>query len=145
MANDTAGLEAVRALLTDSFDRVRTAVESLTSDLTPELATYRPDDDANTVAWLLWHLARVQDDHVSELAGLEQVWTSRGWAGQFGLPFDPAATGYGHDREEVERWSSRPRCSTATRRTSTGRLSTTSSRCRSPTSTRSSTARGTRL
>jgi hypothetical protein len=101
MANDTTGLEAVRALLTDSFERVRTAVASLSSDLTPELATYRPDDDANTVAWLLWHLARVQDDHVSELAGLEQVWTSRGWVERFGLPFDTGATGYGHDREEV--------------------------------------------
>ncbi len=101
MANDPAGLEAVRALLTDSFERVRTAVASLTHDLTPELATYRPDDDANTVAWLLWHLARVQDDHVSELAGLEQVWTARGWVERFGLPFDAAATGFGHDREEV--------------------------------------------
>jgi hypothetical protein len=101
MANDTAGLEAVRALLTDSFERVRSAVASLCSDLTPELATYRPDDDANTVAWLLWHLTRVQDDHVSELAGLEQVWTSRGWVERFGLPFDTGATGYGHDREEV--------------------------------------------
>jgi Protein of unknown function (DUF664) len=101
MASDTPGLEAVRALLTDSFERVRTAVASLTEDLTRELATYRPDDDANTVAWLLWHLARVQDDHVSELAGLEQVWTARGWVERFGLPFDPTATGYGHDRDEV--------------------------------------------
>jgi hypothetical protein len=101
MANDPAGLEAIRGLLTDSFERVRTAVASLTNDLTPELATYRPDDDANTVAWLLWHLARVQDDHVSELAGLEQVWTARGWVERFGLPFDAAATGFGHDREEV--------------------------------------------
>jgi hypothetical protein len=94
-------LVAVRALLTDSFERVRGAVASLTADLSPELATYRPDDDANTVAWLLWHLARVQDDHVSELAGEEQVWTSGGWVGRFGLPFDPAATGYGHDSDEV--------------------------------------------
>jgi Protein of unknown function (DUF664) len=101
MADDTQGLEAVRALLTDSFERVRTAVASLTTDLTPELATYRPDEDANTVAWLLWHLARVQDDHMSELAGVDQAWTSEGWMQRFDLPFDTAATGYGHDSEEV--------------------------------------------
>jgi Protein of unknown function (DUF664) len=95
------GLEAVRALLTDSFGRVRGLVASLTDELTPELSSYRPDDDANSVGWLLWHLARVQDDHVSELAGVEQAWTSRGWYERFGLPFDAAATGYGHRSGEV--------------------------------------------
>jgi Protein of unknown function (DUF664) len=98
---DTEGLEAVRALLSDSFGRVRDLVRTITGDLTPSLATYRPDDDANTVAWLLWHLARVQDDHVAELAGAQQVWTSRGWDGRFGLPFDASATGYGQSSDEV--------------------------------------------
>lgn len=100
-ATDAKCLEAVRALLSDSFGRVRDLVAGLTDDLGPELATYRPDDDANTVAWLLWHLARVQDDHVAELAGVEQVWTSRGWYDRFGLPFDASATGYGQSSDDV--------------------------------------------
>jgi hypothetical protein len=95
------GLEAVRALLSDSFGRVRDLVEGITDDLSPELASYRPDEDANTVAWLLWHLARVQDDHVAGLAEVDQVWTSRGWYDRFGLPFDASATGYGQSRDEV--------------------------------------------
>ena len=98
---EAQGPEAVRELLSDSFGRVRDLVAGITDHLAPELATYRPDDDANTVAWLLWHLARVQDDHVSELAGVEQVWTSRGWYDRFGLPFDASATGYGHSSAEV--------------------------------------------
>jgi hypothetical protein len=43
-----------------------------------------------------WHLTRIQDDHVAGVAGVEQVWTSQGWEGRFGLPFDPRDTGYGH-------------------------------------------------
>ncbi|MGH3586768.1 MAG: mycothiol transferase, partial [Pseudonocardia sp.] len=53
------------------------------------------------VAWLVWHLARVQDDHVADVAGTEQRWTAGGWAERFGLPFAVADTGYGHSAEEV--------------------------------------------
>jgi hypothetical protein len=53
------------------------------------------------VAWLVWHLTRVQDDHVSDVAGTEQVWTAGGWAERFGLPFDASATGYGQSPAEV--------------------------------------------
>jgi hypothetical protein len=49
----------------------------------------------------VWHLTRIQDDHVADVAGTEQVWTSAGWADRFGLPFEPADTGYGHGAEQV--------------------------------------------
>ena len=78
-------------------DLVRAAVEGLTPD---ELAQ-PPAPGANTVGWLVWHLARVQDDHVADAAGIGQVWTSQGWVGRFGLPFNPAATGYGHRPADV--------------------------------------------
>jgi uncharacterized damage-inducible protein DinB len=50
---------------------------------------------------LLWHLTRVQDDHLADAAGTEQVWTADGWYDRFGLPFPPAAHGYGFDSEQV--------------------------------------------
>jgi hypothetical protein len=56
---------------------------------------------ANTIAWLVWHLARVQDDHVAELLDTEQVWVTGDWAPQFGLDPDPDNTGYGHTAAEV--------------------------------------------
>ena len=90
---------AVQALLTDSFDRVHELVGSLTSDLPVEVSTYRPDDDANSIGWLLWHLTRIQDDHVAELAGAEQAWPA--WRDRFDLPFRPLDTGYGHGSAEV--------------------------------------------
>lgn len=55
-----------------------------------------PAPGANPIAWLVWHLARVQDHHVSELLDEEQVWVTDDWAGRCGLDPDPSNTGYGH-------------------------------------------------
>jgi hypothetical protein len=88
-------------LLVDAFGRVRDSVHGVVDGASPELLTYRVDEDANTIGWLVWHLTRVQDDHVADAAGIEQVWTSGGWAERFGLPFGHAATGFGHSSDDV--------------------------------------------
>lgn len=88
-------------VLIDAFGRVREVVHQVVEGLTPEELRQRLDPEANTIAWLVWHLTRVQDDHVADAARTEQVWTSNGWAGRFGAPFDDAATGYGQSAVEV--------------------------------------------
>src|SRR5438309_2263784 len=70
-------------------------------DLTPDQLTFRIDPGVNTIAWLIWHLTRVQDDHMAEVMGAEQLWTAEGWAARFELPLDVAATGYGQSPTEV--------------------------------------------
>jgi len=92
-------IDALRALVGDAFGRVGELVDGITSDLSPAVATYRPDPGANTIAWLVWHATRVQDDHIADLAGAEQVWPT--WRDRFGLPFDDDATGYGQSAEQV--------------------------------------------
>lgn len=92
-------INALRDMLVDSFTRVAKLVEQLTDGLTEEVATYRADAEANSVAWLLWHLSRVQDDHVAGLAGSEQAWPD--WRDRFALPFDPDETGYAQSPAEV--------------------------------------------
>lgn len=86
-------------LLADAFDRIREEVHGVVADLSPGALTTRPAPSANTIAWLLWHLTRVQDDHVAELAGTEQCWTAEGWCERFDLPFDRKETGYDQDSE----------------------------------------------
>lgn len=88
-------------LLTEAFGRIRELVTMSAMGLSAADLAYRPDPGANSIAWLAWHLTRVQDDHVSEIIGSEQAWTSEDWVGRFSLPFVPAATGYGHSSEEV--------------------------------------------
>jgi uncharacterized damage-inducible protein DinB len=88
-------------LLVDGFDRVRETVHQAVDGLDEDRLAYRPDRDANSVAWLVWHLARVQDDHVAGVAGGEQIWTAGGWVERFRLPFDVGATGYGQTSDEI--------------------------------------------
>ncbi|CAA9381001.1 MAG: hypothetical protein AVDCRST_MAG75-953 [uncultured Propionibacteriaceae bacterium] len=95
MAEHTAAV----SILSDAFGRVHDLVGEVTTGLTEPVATYRLHPEANTVGWLVWHLSRVQDDHVADAAGTDQVWPL--WRDRFGLPFDDYATGYGQTPEEV--------------------------------------------
>ncbi len=88
-------------VLADAFERIREGMGRVTEGLDGEALAYRPDPDANSIAWLVWHATRVQDDHVSEIAGRDQAWMSDGWADRFNLPFDVTDTGYGHTSGQV--------------------------------------------
>jgi uncharacterized damage-inducible protein DinB len=88
-------------LLVDAFGRIRATVHGAVHSLTPEQLAVRLDADANSIAWLVWHLTRIQDDHIAAAAGVEQVWTSAGWVERFELPFEPGATGYAHTSADV--------------------------------------------
>jgi hypothetical protein len=91
----------VAAVYLELYGRIpplaRQAVEGVDLDRLME----PPRPGANTIAWLVWHLTRVQDHHVAELLGEEQIWATDGWAPRFGLEPDPSNTGYGHSPEEV--------------------------------------------
>lgn len=88
-------------ILIDGFERIRDAVHPAVNGLSEEELAFRGDAESNSIAWLIWHLTRIQDDHVCGLSGGEQAWTAEGWVGRFALPLDPSDTGYGHDPETV--------------------------------------------
>jgi hypothetical protein len=92
---------AVRELLRDAFTRLIEHVDELTGGLTDDEANYRPSPSANSIAWLIWHSARVQDFQLAPIAGVEQVWKTGGWVDRFGLALPPNDTGYGHGPNEV--------------------------------------------
>ncbi|HEX8509907.1 MAG TPA: DUF664 domain-containing protein [Propionibacteriaceae bacterium] len=92
-------LSLTQALLTDSFERVRELVVSVTAGLGEDELGYRVTPEANPIGWLVWHLTRVSDDHLAEAAGVPQVWPA--WRDRFGLPFDAWATGYGQTAAEA--------------------------------------------
>lgn len=88
-------------LLVDGFDRVRDGVAAVLDGLSADELAFRLDGQANPVGWLVWHLSRVQDDHIADAAGSAQVWTADGWVDRFGLPLERTATGYGQSSAEV--------------------------------------------
>ena len=87
-------------LARESFANLRRNSHAVLDGCPTEALTWRADPDANTIAWLMWHLARVQDDHIAHLAGRPQVWTAD-WATRLGLAADDDRIGYGDTSEQV--------------------------------------------
>jgi DinB family protein len=88
-------------LLADGFTRVRGLVHRVVDDTSVADLTFRVDDRANSIGWLVWHLTRIQDDHLADAMATEQVWLADGWHDRMALPFDPRSTGYGHTADDV--------------------------------------------
>jgi hypothetical protein len=88
-------------LLVDGFGRIRESVHDVLDGIGDAELQYRTDPKANTIGWQIWHLTRVQDDHVAGAGGLAQVWLSGGWFERFSLPLDRGDIGYGHIPDEV--------------------------------------------
>lgn len=99
---------AAQELLRDAFTRLIEHVDELTDGLTDDEANYRPNPNANSIAWLIWHSARVQDMQVAPIAGVEQVWLSEGWVDRFGLDLPRDDSGYGHQSEDVAKVQAPP-------------------------------------
>ncbi len=91
----------VSSLLLELYGRIPPLARRAVDGVDLELLNEPPAGGCNPIAWLVWHLARVQDDHVAEILGVDQLWVSGGWASQFALDPDPSNTGYGHSPAEV--------------------------------------------
>jgi hypothetical protein len=89
------------ALLLELYGRIPPLATRAVSGLDQQELCCSPAPGANTIGWLVWHLARVQDHHISELLGTEQIWVGGDWAARHGLEPDPSNTGYGHNGEEA--------------------------------------------
>jgi hypothetical protein len=86
-----------RELLVDEFTRIQELYDDLAGSSVD--LHERPSGTGNPLAWLLWHTARVQDDHVAGVAGVAQAWDD--FASRFELPFEHGDIGYGHTSDEV--------------------------------------------
>ncbi len=91
----------VSDLLTEEFGRLPDLVHEAVEGLKADQLTGAPAPGANTIAWLIWHLTRVQDHHFSELLEGEQLYLSDGWHERFGRGPDPEDHGYGHTADDV--------------------------------------------
>jgi len=88
-------------LLVDSLGRVRETVTDVVYGLNHAQLAYRITTEANPICWLIWHLTRVQDDHIADAFAVPQVWSDQGWAERFGMPASSLETGYGHTSQQV--------------------------------------------
>jgi uncharacterized damage-inducible protein DinB len=91
----------IAALLDELYGRIPPLARGAVDGLDTDALVAAPAPGANTIAWLVWHSARVQDHHVGEVMATDQVWQQGDWAARFGLDPDPHNTGYGHTAAEV--------------------------------------------
>jgi hypothetical protein len=89
-------------LLLDAFGRIHETVAAALQGADGDTLARRPAGNGNSMAWLIWHLSRVEDAQVASAAGLPQVWTAQGFAGRFDLPLPERDTGYGHSSAQVD-------------------------------------------
>ncbi len=101
MAEPVPDAAAARELLRDSFTRIIEHVDDLTEDLADEVSLFRPTPEANSICWLIWHSARIQDAQLADISGIAQVWFGGGWVDRFALDLPRDAHGYGHTPAEV--------------------------------------------
>ena len=87
-------------LLADAYGRIQERVHQVLAGLDADQLVVRPGGDSNSIAWLVWHLTRVQDDHIADVAGTRQYWLA-GWSEQFDLPLAEKDHGYGHTSDQV--------------------------------------------
>jgi len=88
-------------LLSDAFSRIGETVHAAVEGLSTDDLAWQPEPASNSIGWLVWHLTRVQDDHIADLAGQAQAWTAQQWVTRLALPYEHTATGYGQTADEV--------------------------------------------
>ncbi len=91
----------VAALLLELYGRIPPLAREAVEGLDMSQLNEPPRPGANSIGWLVWHLSRVQDHHVSEIFDTRQVWIDGDWAGRCGLEPDPSNIGYGRSVAEV--------------------------------------------
>lgn len=88
-------------VLRDALSRIEPAFAQAIDGLSGAGLVWRPDAEANSIAWLAWHLTKGQDVQISELAGQAPLWTTDGFGARFALPYPADANGYGMSSAEV--------------------------------------------
>ncbi len=88
-------------------DSIKSAMSEYLGELNEKLDGLREAElrwqaslDSNSIMWLVWHMARVEDNWISgAIAGTATVWDSGGWSGRTGIT--SATNGYGDDMDAV--------------------------------------------
>ncbi|NJC23804.1 putative damage-inducible protein DinB [Arthrobacter pigmenti] len=96
-------------VLEEAFGRISDAVAQALDGLGAGQLAYRPTlpegsgQAGNSVGWLIWHLIRVQDNHLADAAERNELWLTEGWAERFDLDLPREDTGYGHTSNDVDK------------------------------------------
>ena len=69
-----------RELIVDGYDRLPELVEEVLAGVRAADLDWPPRPGCNPLGWTVWHLTRVQDSQIADLAGEPSLWTLAGLA-----------------------------------------------------------------
>lgn len=91
--------EFIEKSLGESTGYIDQAIKGLSQE---ELA-FRIKPHSNSIAFLMWHLARVEDLWINRiLLGEKELYDSYGWFEKFGTP--ARDSGFGYDTKKLDAW-----------------------------------------
>ena len=80
-------------------------VDRALEDVDDEMLGSQPNDQSNSMGWLLWHMTRIVDRFVHTWCqDSPQLWVKGGWYEIFGLDDDLNNTGQGWTKTQVADW-----------------------------------------
>ncbi len=98
-------VNAIEFIQSTLFELNRSFVNEV-EPLTNVQMLYRPTPEANSIAFLMWHFTRTEDNsfhRVSTAEGTPSVWARENWHERLGLPETGSGTGFTPDQVEAHR------------------------------------------
>ncbi len=85
-------------------------VTSAVAEVDETTMAARPNEDSNSMSWLIWHMARVADRFIHfRFMGKPQIWTVDAWHEKFDMAADPHDFGMGWTNEQAAAWQAPPK------------------------------------
>lgn len=85
-------------------------VELAVAEVDEQTMNARPNDNSNSMSWLIWHMTRVTDRFIYfRLKEEPQIWTVDAWYEKFNMGPDPQDFGMGWSNEQVAAWQAPPK------------------------------------
>src|SRR5437588_725621 len=87
--------------LKQSIDFLHESFRQASEGLTPEQLHFSPEGESHSIAWIIWHAARIEDVFVQRIfQSRPELWGEGGWAAKTGLP--ELGMGTGQPTEEAK-------------------------------------------
>ena len=80
-------MDSIR-FISDCLEQVQIRLLGTCEGMTQEEVLWRPAPYANNIGFILWHVARAEDNMVTRLEGGPPLWVSAGWHEKFNQPAD---------------------------------------------------------
>ncbi len=92
-----------KAVILLSLEQSQGYLTMAPEELTQEEVAWSPNAECNSIAFILWHMTRVEDYHVIRVVRhQEEVYETEGWQEKLGTP--PKDTGHDYTAEQLQAW-----------------------------------------